>query len=381
MSEMRVLILGSKEYPMGSNSEDPLPSGGMEVYIENLVTELKKKPLQIIIISRIFRGTNSFEHMDNIKIFRVNWINNFFLRTPSFNFNAFLKALHIDYDIIFCNGLIASFFGIIVSTIRKKPLILCPAGIASVQPQYNSFLQSLLKMLERFTYSRGDLIIFLSDEEKQEFFRKMNFLPETSIIIPTGISGEKFSLPKSESLLKAFNIRNKRVLTFVGRLIKTKGIEYLIDAISLLKNDNYVVLIVGDGPDYGSLNNLVKRKKLQEKVIFTGFRRDIPEILSITDIFVLPSLSEGLPIALLEAMAGGCACVVTDIGLPIKDRETGLVVPPANPEILADRIDGLLTNPEYLNTLKVNARDYVILNHSWKNAADDYMEIFFQYSK
>lgn len=379
MSKNRILILGSKEYPMGSNSEDPIPSGGMEVYINNLVNELKEYPLQIIIITRYFKGVEHFERSKNIEIYRINWIKGFYLRNPSFNFNMFLTSLTIKYDIAFCNGLIASFFGIILSKIRKKKVIMCPAGIAWVQPQYNYPLRSALKLLERFTYSHGDLIIFVSEDEKHEFIKKMTFLPKRSVIIPTGVHLKEFTLPKSETLLKQLNLHDKQVLTFIGRLIKIKGVEYFIEAISLLKRNDYAVVIVGNGPDFKDLVSLVKQKKLQDKIIFTGFRQDIPDILSITDIFVLPSLSEGLPIALLEAMAANCACIVTNIGLPITDMETGLVVEPANPEILADRINLLLNNPDLMKTLKMNARNYVAHNHSWEKAAEIYMKTISQY--
>lgn len=372
---MRILILGSKEYPMGTNTDDPFPSGGVEVYTENLVNELLNFDVEISIITRIFAGTSEYERVQNLHIYRVPWIKGLLLRNPTFNFFSFIKAISLDYDIILCNGPISSFFGVLLSKLKKCPIIMCPSGIAWVQPQYNVILKKLLQQLEIFTYSHGDCIIFLSEQDQFQFEKKLGFLPRHSAVISTGVNISDFNNPVSVSRIDEFGLRGSRVITFVGRLIEVKGVNYLIDAINLVKSNDYKLLIVGSGAEYEHLVKQTESLGLQNKVIFTGFRADIPEILSITDIFVLPSLSEGLPLALLEAMASGCACVIADIGLPVENLVTGLVVPPKNPPEIASAIDALLEDPILMRDIGINARMYVEKKHSWRNVGEEYMRL------
>ena len=116
---MRLLILGSKEYPLGT-SDDKLKSGGMEVYTQNFVEYAKERFKEIIIITRKFKNTESFEKKDNVVIHRVRWISGFYLRNPTFNFFSFLKALKLEYEIILAHGIVANLFGIFLSIIKNR---------------------------------------------------------------------------------------------------------------------------------------------------------------------------------------------------------------------------------------------------------------------
>lgn len=373
MDIMRVLVLGSKEYPMGTNVNDTLPSGGFEVYTENLVRELLRYDINILVITRKFKNTKIYEKLDNLEIYRVPWLKGFLLRNPTFNLFSFFRALTLDYEVILSNGLIASFCGFLLSKYKGCKIVMCPAGIAYVQPQYKGTLHHLLYQLERFTYSKADCLVLLSKQEQEAFKNKMGFLPNQVEIIATGVD---IPTTNKNKILQEFNINNESIITFVGRLIKVKGVEYLIQAANMINADNFKIIIVGDGSEYENLISLVNNLHLHEKVIFTGFRQDIPDILAATDIFVLPSLSEGLPIALLEAMASGCACVVTDIGLPIEHGKTGLVVPSADSEAIASAIVKLLDNPKLRRYIEENAREYVKREHTWEKAGEKYMELF-----
>jgi len=356
---MRLLILGSKEYPLGT-SDDKIKSGGMEVYTQNFVEYAKERFKEIIIITRKFKNTESFEKKDNVVIHRVRWISGFYLRNPTFNFFSFLKALKLEYDVILAQGIISTLFGIALSKIKNKKIISRPAGIAYVQPQYFFLIKFLLRTLEKFAYSHVQAVVFLSKNEKEEFERKLGFLPRKYAIIPTGIDIEKFSE----------NSKGSRNITFIGRLIDVKGADYLIKAFCKLdKKRNYKLIIVGDGPQRKELEKIACRE-----VFFTGWRSDIPEILQATEIFVLPSLSEGLPVALLEALASGKACIVTDIGLPVKNYFNAIVVPPKDVESLQKAILKLINDKKLRKKLSHNARRSAE-KFSWKKCIEEYEKL------
>jgi len=111
-------------------------------------------------------------------------------------------------------------------------------------------------------------------------------------------------------------------------------------------------------------------------VLLTGFRYDIPKILSISDLFVVSSLSEGLPTSLLEAMSAGIPPIVTDIGLPIINKINGLVIKPQNSKIIAESIEFLIQNPQMTENISKEARRFIKKNYSIDKTVNLHLEVF-----
>jgi glycosyltransferase involved in cell wall biosynthesis len=371
--KMKILILGSKEYPLGT-SDDPIKSGGIEVYTQKLVEHLKARVEKIIIITRRFRGVETCEAQENVEIYRVPWIRGFYLRNPSFNLCAFLKALFLNFDVILAQGPVAAFFGSLLSVIKRKKIVACPAGIAYVQPQYGKIVGGLLFAFEKIAYRCADAVVFLSDAERDQFKKKLGYLPRRHFIIHPGVEIVKASGDVVEKVRKELNL-SRVTITFVGRLVGVKGVDVLISAIKDLKGD-FKALIVGDGPDREKLESLAERHGLKQKVIFTGWRSDVPAILAASDIFVLPSYSEGLPIALLEAMAAGKACVVTDIGLPVDHGKEALVVKAGDAGELREALEKLIKDERLRKKLGEEAKKKVVREFSWGKTVEQYTKLF-----
>jgi glycosyltransferase involved in cell wall biosynthesis len=373
---MRILILGSKEYPMGSNKgDDPIPSGGMETYVDDLAEELSKN-CNLLIVTRRFRGTKKCEHVGNIEVLRVPYFKGKYLRNPTFNFLSFMASLKPmrKVDAIYPQGLIGSFFSYLLSRIYGKPVAARPAGTAC--DQYRFPLNKILFMLTRTVYRKCDCVVFHSEGERSNFIRELGFIPQKSEVILTGIPVEKFSR-RIKSTKHAFGIpENSIVVGFIGRFVEVKGIEYLVRAAALLEDKDVRFMLVGDGPQKVQIQSLLKSLGLESRFIFTGFTRDIPEALAAMDIFVISSLSEGLPTSLLEAMAAGKACVVTDIGLPVKDGETGIVVRPKDPESLAHALESLIKNQGLRKRLGRSGQRFVLENCTQEKSAKKHFEMF-----
>ena len=351
---MRILLLGAKEYPFGSGSD---LSGGMESYVQQLAEKLAGKN-EVTLITRKFKCQSAEEKKGKLKIIRVGWLNGTLLRNPSFNVSAFLKARQIAFDVVHAHGFVATFFG----SMLGRPLVATPHGVAAGQPQYGA-LNSLLRHLERKAYERAASVVFLSENEKEKFSEKLGFTPKNSKVIPTGIDIAKYAKAKPAHDLKL----KKPVVTFIGRLIEVKGLKYLLEA---MPGVNATLLIVGDGP---------QRKELEEKaganVVFAGWRKDVAEVLAASDVFVLPSLSEGLPVALLEAFASGKPCIVTDIGLPVTDGKTALVVKPKNAAALAKALNKVLADKSLAARLAKNAKAEA-KKYDWGNVVREHEKLY-----
>src|SRR5690606_20106659 len=126
------------------------------------------------------------------------------------------------------------------------------------------------------------------------------------------------------------------------RLEPYKGYSYLIEAMSTIPaSERPLAVVAGDGPERQRLESQAATAGVQDDVRFLGNRSDIPRLLAAADIFVLPSLWEGLPLAVLEAMASGLPPVVTRVGGNaeiIEDGKSGLLVPPADTQALAESL-------------------------------------------
>jgi len=174
------------------------------------------------------------------------------------------------------------------------------------------------------------------------------------IIIPNGVDSDIFRHQSRAESRKKINIDEcEKLIIFVGRFHPVKGIEYLIRSLYQIKqsNRNCKLLLVGHGELEESLRCLVDKLGLKHDVFFAGKvpNKDVPNYLCSADIFVLPSLSEGLPLVVLEAMSSGLPLVTTNImGVPeiIEDGKNGFLAAPGNPEELTKRIILLLDNEE-----------------------------------
>ena len=154
------------------------------------------------------------------------------------------------------------------------------------------------------------------------------------------------------------------VVGTAARFAPQKGLSYLIEAAAVLAPlfPQLHFLIIGDGPGRPGLERLVRQLGLQKRVSFCGYRTDLPRRLAAIDIFVLPSLTEGFSLTLLEAAAAGCALIATQVGGAaelITGGVHGLLVPPADVTALARAIASLVRDPALVRRLAGACRERV----------------------
>lgn len=206
------------------------------------------------------------------------------------------------------------------------------------------------RIASKFVYS----MIAVSEEAREKLVQ-FEHIPANRIeIVDNGIPVDKFQVSSDvTSDVKAeLNIeRFEYVIGLCVVLRKQKGIEHLLHALpAILKMySNLVCVIGGNGPEKDALESLAVELGLMENVRFIGPRDDVERILSIFDLYVLPSEWEGLPLSLLEAMAARRCIVATAVGgVPkaLEEGSSGVMVPPGDPAALAEAVVGLLKSPE-----------------------------------
>ncbi|HCJ67375.1 MAG TPA: hypothetical protein DHV62_08670, partial [Elusimicrobia bacterium] len=213
----------------------------------------------------------------------------------------------------------------------------------------NFFKKMVYITLDQFSERFVNRFVVVCASLREKLIKKHKISADKISVIHNGIEIEEYrndTGDKGDRVRREFNAgEDEPLVGTIGRLVWEKGLTYFVEAIKILDTRCQMpdtrFLIVGEGELRESLELKVKSLKLEDKVILTGFRRDVKEILAALDILVLSSLREGFPMITLEAMAMSKPVVATDIeGIreQVINGETGVLVPPKNPEILAEAI-------------------------------------------
>jgi glycosyltransferase involved in cell wall biosynthesis len=213
----------------------------------------------------------------------------------------------------------------------------------------------------RFT----DFTVAVSEKNAEIAAKHEGVDPKKLMVIPNGIRLERFAVPRREP---------GRCVGTVGRLVPEKNYSLLLHAVAAIRDVN--VVFVGDGPLREEL-----QKQAGPNTSFLGQRADVAELLASFDVFVLSSTTEGMSIALLEAMAAGCPIVVTAVGGNvelIQHMQTGLVVPPNDDVALRNAIDRLLSDRALAARLGAAARAAVEKRYSVKVMTERYEQLWRQ---
>ena len=205
--------------------------------------------------------------------------------------------------------------------------------------------------VEKITSFMVDHYITVSESVKEYLIGKANLLPEKITTVYNGVTLNGITPAGESSVARPYGLepRDSVVLT-VGRLHRQKGYDYFIRAVARVKREvpGVKVLIAGEGEEENNLKKLVRSLDLTKEIIFTGLSLDVGSILFYTRLFVLPSLWEGMPNAVMEAMAAAKPVVATRVGgVPelVVEGETGILVPPEDTEALALAMLDLLQDP------------------------------------
>jgi glycosyltransferase involved in cell wall biosynthesis len=168
-------------------------------------------------------------------------------------------------------------------------------------------------------------------------------------------------------------------------LAEVKDQHSLLSALHLLVSDQPALrdslrlALIGDGPLSAGLRRAAEELGIADLVWMPGDREDIPELLQMLDVFVLPSLAEGISNTVLEAMASGLPVIATRTGGNpelIDDGDNGRLVPVSDPRALADAIAGMIAKPETIREMGERGREKVQQRFNWTRTVDDYLTVY-----
>jgi glycosyltransferase involved in cell wall biosynthesis len=283
-----------------------------------------------------------------------------------------------QYDIIHAHDVISARC---ISRVKPKktPLIVSVHGALArertqtyKQPNQKAAIQQIKKtpygryfwLLEKLGINSADFIHTSSQWMKNLLINDHGVSINQMVSFQYGIDIQAF-LDKMNKNTVINKPRNKKVIIYTGRLVDIKGINSLLYALSHLKRvrNDWICWIVGDGIMKHELQKLSARLGLNPFINFLGVRDDVPALLKLADIFVLPSLQDNMPLSLIEAQLAGKAIVTSNAGgIPemVKHGETGLIAPAGQNGPLYVHLKTLLENDSFRNQISSNTKEWAM---------------------
>lgn len=334
-----------------------LEIGGAETVAVNLAINLNKNEFQSTVCTIDCLGPLAFKLAE----YNIGCIN--LDKKPGTRISAAIKLAKIikknNIDIITTHNYGALFYASIAKLISRRCSILHVDHNRVFPDKTKRWISE--KNLSRFAFK----IIAVSEELKENLIEYEDIAASHIDIITNGINGSEYS-KTIDKAKKRYELGLDDQVPLVGmavRLAEEKGISYFIDACAQLLSEGkkFQAIIAGDGPLMNELKKKTSSLDLDRYVTFLGERTDINEILQILDVYVLSSISEGMPLSLLEAMAASKAIVATNIGgIPeaIESEVSGLLVSSRSSIELSHAIKRFLDNQDLRKRLGSKAKEH-----------------------
>lgn len=345
----------------------PRWTAGTEIATFNIAKHLINRGHDVHIVTSFDDGTEDYDKMNNINIHRVKWPNIRLIGTVIFWFNITICINKIRPEIVSSQSIGLGIPALITKIVLNIPYVVWGRG-SDVYLNWR-FKSCICNLALR----NADLVLALTEDMKKNL---PNYCIKKTKVVYNGIDLERFNIDKQQCREANCINGNEGTIIFIGRLNPIKGVKYLIIAMKLFleKNENAKLLIIGgDDGEKNYLEDLAKKLNISNSIIFAGkISNDlIPNYLYYSDIFILPSLSEGFPNTILEAMASGLPIIASNVGginEIVQDGINGYLVEPGKPDQIYEKIHSLFENEELRNIMKVNNK-MKAMKYSWESIA------------
>ena len=391
---MKILMF-SWEYP-------PLSYGGLARHVQDLSEALVSQGHQIFVITQGDGKLPREEVVGGVKIYRSNPLQisaiNFVEHILHLNFLLLEKAINIidqlgDFDLIHGHDWLVFWVCRVLKHALTKPLLytIHATEFGRNQGIYNE-IQRYINDLEWYATFEAWRVIVCSSFMKQEV-KNLFQLPDDKVLeIANGVNEENYRADYSKAFRQNYASPDEQIILYVGRIVREKGIQVLIQSIPeiLQHNPASKFVIAGKGPYLNSLKAQADYLGISNRVYFTGFISDEErnKLYRCADLAVFPSLYEPFGIVALEAMATMTPVIVSAVGGLVEfveDGENGLTVPPNDSPRLAQAILQLLNGQNAARRLANNGYRLVKEKYSWKQIARKtvkvYQEVLAEYAE
>lgn len=357
---------------------------GQEIFVLELSKQLKKSGHSVTVYTSNHSHLPAYEKIQGLDVFRFKMIFNPLNNPICPGFLNIYKNIR-DFDIIHVHNehSFVTLLTYLINLFFKKPIVLSCHG----QLRFNNYWKDLFEItfsrtVGKFIFKNISKVAALSDSDKN-YLISIGVDSRKIVIIPNAINHD--SLDNISYNKKIQKTNDEKILLYVGVLIKRKGVEYLIKSIpDIIKDNRLCCIIVGKGDYREKLETLVDKLNLTNNIIFKGSVKteELYYYYNTADIFVLPSVSEGLPTTILEAMYFGLPVVTTDIpGIRDHFSDSAILVTPKNEKELAKAIIRVLNDLPLRERLSRRGKELVREKYTWDKVSNTYINIYHELLK
>ena len=349
----------------------PARYGGFETCVEEVATRLAKKGHEVTVYCGYRDLKPQMKSYKGVHLVYVHCLKSKFLDFPFRAFVSTLQTLHRNFDLVHYFGSDAWPFTLIPRMFSSKTVITLD-GLVWNRISYPLWARKILRSTARYALYLPNASI-VDSRSVQDWYLKN--LGKTPIYVPYGANID-LSAP-DKTTLDNKNLENKKYILFVGRLVREKGVHYLVEAFKKIKTDFELVIIGGD--PYDKEYELFLRRNANKNTQFLGYvyGKDYENLCKGAYLYVTPSELEGTSPALLTAMALGKCVLVSDIPENLETiGDAGFSFRHGDSEDLKEKLQFLLANPETVNKMERTAIDRVEKYYDWNKITDTIEKIY-----
>jgi glycosyltransferase involved in cell wall biosynthesis len=265
---------------------------------------------------------------------------------------------------------------VVAARMSGAPVVIATEHLALKTESHFPMGRQLITALVRWTNKMLDLTIAVSELSRGMLIKNYGVPPDRIIAIRNGIDVSRFDTKvDTDSVRAELGLSpDDRVAILIGRFAARKGHDVALRAVGPASErvPGLRMVFAGDGELEGELRNQAAAMGLGDRVVFAGFRRDVPRLLAASDLLLLPSEDECLPMVILEAMSARLPVIATDVGgisEAVDDGRTGILVRPRDPSGLANALVDVLSDPERAGSMGHEGRRKVEADFSLEACA------------
>lgn len=366
---MKVVFIGQKGIPA--------IGGGVERYVEDVATRLATQDHDVVVYTRPNYTPKQVTEYKGVSLVSLPSIGTKHLDAISHTFVSVVHACVTKADIIHFQSIGPALLSWLPKLLRPKTIVVSTLQSRDYEHlKWGSFACAMLKLGERFMCRFSDELIVVTEKMK-DYVKSEYSLNAT--VVPNGAN--LYEAVVSDRHITALGLEKNNYIVAISRLVRHKGLAYLIEAYKHLTTTQKLV-IVGSGSftdDY--VSELKQLAGDNPNIIFTGNQsgETLAELYAHATLFVQPSESEGLSLALLEAMARRIPVLVSDIAENTEAvKDAGFIFQDKNAQDLREKLQFILDNPENAQYMAVAGRKIIEQFYNWENIVQDIMKLYTQ---